>query len=137
MTFKEEILEFKGRTRRKLDNIYRDSMKDLVEQAQKPQAAGGNMPVETGFLRSSIRASLTSMPTPVRGAVSEEGFRYNYIKGRIDAIIDKAKFGIDTVYIGWTAAYARRQENQFGFMRLASQNWRQIVSRNSGKLKDK
>lgn len=93
--------------------IFRESAQRIAHEASVPRAQGGNMPVDTGFLRNSIRGSTSSMP----GSESEA----------VEIAILSAQLG-DTLYIGWTANYAIYMEARYGYMRLAAQNWKAIVN---------
>jgi len=111
------------RSQVRIDAVVKQSAQDLVNTAQTPRAKGGNMPVDTGFLRNSGMASLTGMPS---GTGSTES--------QVTLTIYRAKPG-DTIYFGWTANYAKYMERRYAFMRLAAQQWQDIVNRNARKLK--
>lgn len=104
--------------------------------------AAGNMPVDTGFLRSSLHASTTAMPVIDSSAVPKEGQTYNYDAGEVEAIIAGAEPGA-TLYFGYVAAYARVAE--YGgenrapraFVRSAAQNWQQIVEQKAAEAQAK
>jgi hypothetical protein len=98
------------------DGILRQSVQDVVHEANTPQAQGGKMPVDTGFLRGSLAASTSGLPVA------------NGIPVEL-AILDW-KPAESSLWIGWTAKYARHMEARYGFMRSAAQNWPAIVKRN-------
>lgn len=117
------------RTKGDVEEIWHEATKELVEEAQRTTDQGGNMRVETGYLRASIRASLSSMPSAISGNEPLPDSRYYYRPSVINRVINSAKYGKDTIHIGWTASYAGIREHRDGFMRLAAQNWRSIVKR--------
>lgn len=98
----------------------------------------GNLPVDTGFLRASLVATLGKTP-PSLVTYNPEGKRARYDPRRINAIIDQATLeqGINFTY---TASYAYYVEmgahGRAGrrFVGLAIQRWPQIVSRSSRSL---
>ena len=117
--------------------IFRDSAQRLGEEANKPEARGGKMPVDTGFLRNSFVASKDGMPTKQSLP--------------LPLVLISVQLG-ETVYVGWTAKYARRMEFGFegadklgrtysqagkGFMRSAAQRWPQIVNESARAVKSR
>lgn len=79
----------------------------VVNEAQRPVGAGGRMPVDTGFLRRSIRAAIGKAPDESSGSPL--------------SVLSFARLDQD-VYIGWHAEYAWFQELRKGFMRGALSN---------------
>lgn len=95
------------------------------------------MPVDTGFLRASLLASTSAMPSIDKGKVPAEGARPGqYVEDatQIELVINGAKLG-DPLYFGFTAAYAAVMEYGTGslppyaFVRTAAQGWQAIVAR--------
>lgn len=124
--------------------ILKQSAQELINEAQTPRAQGGRMRVDTGFLRASLMASTTAMPQidPTAKPLGE-GETYTPGDTVIEAVIAGAELG-ETIYIGYTAAYALRREFGFtgfdslnryynepgdAFVRTAAQNWPEIVRR--------
>lgn len=100
----------------------------------------GNLPVDSGFLWSSLRAEIGVDPIPVFDK-PEDMARMTYNPDPINFVIIGAQ-AKDTITVAYTAAYARRMEygfkgtdslgrkyNQPGraFVRLAAQQWGKIV----------
>lgn len=101
--------------------VFRTSVERTIEDAQKPKGDGGNMPIDTGFLRASGQTSLSGMPQgPTR---KTEGFP----APNANLVIASAQIG-DKIFFGWTAAYARVREYHDGFLRSAVQKWRTTVA---------
>lgn len=105
-----------------------------------PAGEGGNMPVDTGFLRASLRVTKDS-PLGMTAA-STTGVAITYSDAAAALVIGTAEIG-DTLYASYTAKYAARinygfagtdslgrEYNQRGyqFVGLAAQKWPQIVS---------
>lgn len=78
-----------------LDAIFRESVQELVSQMQ------ALVPVDTGFLRASLRASTTAMPVL---SLDNPGGRFALDIGQIELVIMGADAG-DTIYLGYTAKY--------------------------------
>lgn len=120
------------RNKELLDVVVKESVRDLIEEAQTPEAKGGKMKVDTGFLRASGQLSLTGMPSgPVRGA---DGQNYDYNPTTTITVLNGYKSG-DTLFFGWTAEYAIYREAYDGFLISAIQNWQKIVDRNTAALR--
>lgn len=126
--FAGQVRAFTDRARARQEAIFKVSAERVLERASVPKSQGGRMPVDTGFLRNSARASTEGVPSresrdpPLVFAIMELG---------------------DTVTVGWTAAYALRMEHGFvgedklgrtyaqqgnGFLRSQVQNWPFIVA---------
>ncbi len=126
--FGQQVKGWTDKTKRRQEAIFRGSAERVFEIVSTPIAQGGRMPVDTGNLRGSARASTSGMPSS-SGAPPELLFATMQVG--------------QTAWVGWTAAYALRQEYGFhgpdslgrvysqagkGFMRAAVQQWPQIVA---------
>lgn len=106
--------------------------------------AANGVPIKTGFARASVRASKSEMPPIDKGFSGKKGETYNATASfdEVTTVIASAQLG-ETVYVGWTAAYARRLEYGFtgkdslgryfnqpprSFVRLAALQWPKIVA---------
>lgn len=118
---------------RRMEETFRASAQDVYEEVTRPVDKGGNMRIKTGFLRASLMASTSSMPSIQPNArppadAGENSYRPN--DGEIALTIAKAQLG-ETIYLGFTASYAPYREALDGFVRLAAQKWPQIVAKNA------
>jgi HK97 gp10 family phage protein len=122
-TFTAQIKAFTDRAKEKMETVVKQSAQEVFSIAQTPKARGGRMPVDTGFLRNSMVASLNG----------------STVGGGADAYV-LAVAGMDlgdTVFAGWTANYARFMEYGTSktpanyFMLSAAQQWQAIVARNA------
>lgn len=111
------------------DMLARESIQALTDEANKPKSKGGNMPVDTGFLRASGQISLSGMPSgPVRGRDRKDGETGElYRAPEAYAVLSGVVAGM-TVFFGWTAVYARKQNLYNGFLDKAIMNWQKIVN---------
>lgn len=123
----------------RLTAVFRESTKLVVRQAQVGEP---HIPVDTGFARSSIRASLSEMPPIDPSAKGSPDRSYPYDQGEVLLVINQAQAG-QTIYVGWTAAYVAQlekghsQQAPEGFVRLAAMQWPQIVSATVQRLKSR
>lgn len=129
-TFTAQVSAFVARSKGRLDAVVRESVQRLVEDMQIPVGAGGNMPVDTGYLRSSLQ--ITDTPPMVRAGAPGAGQSYSYNEAAISLQIAGMPTGKVT-YLSYGASYAAAVE--FGargrpgraFARLAAQKWPSIV----------
>jgi hypothetical protein len=103
---------------------------------QEPTAKGGNMRVDTGFLRASGQGSLTGMPTgPTRGERTEPD---SYTTNEQQTVVELGKLKLGaTFYFGWTAAYAAIREVYDGFMERGLRQWPRIVAINTDIIRER
>lgn len=119
--FTASVAAFGSMATRRATAIVRESSQRLIEQAQTTRGNGGNLPIDTGFLRASGQASLAGLPYgPSQQGEAMGQFDYTFV-------IAQMQLG-NTLWFGWTANYAIFMEFKYGFMRLAAQNWQSIVN---------
>lgn len=132
-SFGNEVAAYVDRYKKRLRATAKESVQETVDIAQKTRGEGGRMRVDTGFLRASIAAKVGSMPSgesenngqPASyegSAVSAELLRWNPDKG-------------ETIFVGWSASYARPREAEDGFMRGATEKWPDTVDKVAEKVK--
>lgn len=102
------IRKYKSR----LNEVRAAATMDMVEEMSRSRAQGGNMPVDTGNLKNSIRGALNTRPSSFSGS---------------PALAVAGAATDDDILIGWTANYAWPMEIRYGFMRSALQKWPQFV----------
>ena len=114
------------KTERRMLAVTRQSTQTLVELCQ------ARIPVDTGYARASIQASLESMPPINPNSRGQKDQTYDP-GGAVSAVIASAPLG-ETIYVGWTASYVGFLENGHskqapaGFVRVSVLEWPQIVS---------
>ncbi len=129
--FTAQISEWTKKTEGALEQVVRQASMRVFEEMTRPQDGGGNMPVDTGYLRSSVRASLRAMPRILSSREGKEGQFYSP-SGQVEATIATLPLG-KPLYLGFQAAYAAREN--YGskkhkghlFVEQAAQKWGQIV----------
>jgi hypothetical protein len=122
--FIADVSKFTDLTADKMLRVARQSIQDVVRIAQTPVAQGGNMPVDTGFLRNSL-------VTEVRGSRAGEGAD-SYVLG-----LSALQLG-DPFQVSWTAEYAIPRHYMVGvgqggglWRDNAAQQWSRIVEQNA------
>ena len=115
------------KSEQRLRAVFREATKRTVAIAQE------RIPVDTGYARSSVRASLQSMPPIDPGASKPTGGSFTYDPGDIVLTIAGAEIG-QTIYVGWTANYVgyleagSSKQAPSGFVRLAAMQWQATVN---------
>lgn len=132
-SFVASVSAFVAQTKQRIDAVVKESAQRVVEDMQTPVGAGGNMPVDTGYLRASLQAS-TEAPIPIAaGAKPAEGASYGYSSGPIELVIAGMRAD-QTLYVTYTANYAaivnygRSGRPGRLFVDLAAAKWPQIVN---------
>lgn len=114
---------------------FKGSAQDVVRGVTTPTAKGGRMRVKTGFLRASLMTSTAAMPRidpNAKPASEEDRFRFNM--GQHTAAIVSATMQ-DTIYMGFTAAYAGPREYWDGFIEAERVKWPNTAKRNIAKAR--
>jgi hypothetical protein len=131
MSFDVQVSQFRRRALEKIDNVYRASIRDVIDEATQTQPSVsetgtfvvGKLPVLTGRLAESLFVAINgSMRLNQRTAYRRS--------------VDKVK-ATDRVSFGWTAPYAATIEYGGGpiegrfFATNAVRKWNSIVRRNA------
>jgi len=124
-TFTADLSRFENLTREKMERIARQSIQDVISDAQETVAMGGALPVDTGFLRNSLATELNGS---------------NVATGEDSYILAIAQLQLgDNLRAGWTAEYARARHykpEDFGqgggmWRDKAVAKWQDIVAKNA------
>lgn len=108
-----------------LEAVFKEAAQDLVSQLNVLVPVG-----ETGFLRSSLMASTTAMPSLTR---ANPGISVPGDLGDILLVINSADLG-DTLYLGYTANYAAfvhfgaQGRTPRPWVTMVAQRWEMIVA---------
>jgi hypothetical protein len=126
--FLADVSKFVDLTTRDMLLVAKESLQDVIRDAQTPVGAGGQMPVDTGFLRNSLTVE-------VRGSQVAEGGD-SYTLG-----IAQLNLG-DPISFAWTAQYAIPRHYAVGvgqgggaWRDIAAAKWSSIVTVNANKLR--
>jgi hypothetical protein len=126
LSFQASMDDWVKETNQRMTAVFREASQRVALTAAR------NVPVDTGFARASVRASLSGMPSIVKGSKGEKGQVYGEDFGQVSAVIAHAEIG-DTIYVGWTASYilpleyGHSKQAPAGFVRLAAAQWQVIV----------
>jgi hypothetical protein len=126
LNFAAQVDDWARKSEARLTAIFREATQRTVSLAQQ------RIPVDTGFARASVRASLQDMP-PIDPAATKPGGPVSYDSGAVTLTIAGAEIG-QTIFVGWTANYVQYLENGHskqapsGFVRLAALQWPHTVS---------
>ncbi|WP_379069555.1 HK97 gp10 family phage protein [Mesorhizobium sp. UC22_110] len=114
-----------------LEAVFKESAQELVSQLNELA------PVDTGFLRASLMASITAMPQMTRANPGAAG---PADLGDIVLVIAGADLG-DTIYLGYTANYAAyvhygaRGNAPRPWVTMVAQRWIAIVEAKAAEVK--
>lgn len=112
--------------------VRRESVQRHIEIMQTPLGAGGNLRVDTGFLRASLRTAIGSANFAITYKPDDENARYTFDPSDVSLVIAGAEID-DPIEAVYTANYARPREygarGQPGdrWVGLAAQRWVQTV----------
>jgi len=138
-SFSKQVAAFQRKAESRFRAVARTAVQDTVEIAQRTVGESGRMRIDTGFLRSSIQASLNSMPSgPTR---PKKGSKKNDYAGRQVSgepvsvtLLRWNPVKPFPLFIGWTANYAQIRESKDGFMRGAAEVWDTTVANAARKI---
>lgn len=129
-SFSATVSEWVAKTKQRQEAVYKGSAQTIVSYMQTTRAAGGNLRVDTGFLRASLIATTGTIPAVT---FKPEGVdRFYYDAGPINLVISGAAI-TDPIIVAYTANYARPREygarGQPGdrWVGLAAQLWVGVV----------
>lgn len=149
LNFDAQVSGWVRETRERMTAVFRESVQRTISEAQ------ANVPVDTGYLRASLRLSLSAMPqiekdTRIKAGLTEAGAAFAAAGGSTPQrgrgagffqpvgdyvlTIASAKLG-DTVFAGYTASYSAHVEYGTSFMAprayvgRAAARWPAIVTR--------
>lgn len=139
--FSHAVLKFSEEAKKSNEEVLRRATANLVRELKLPgptkttgsTGEGGAMPLFTAHLRSSLRASMTEMPT-IDPNNYGPGVGVNSVEDETQTTGVIAGFGQGQIlYLGFTAAYALKQNYGFGthqgylFVERAGGMWPELV----------
>lgn len=114
--------------------VWQESFIQFVYFMQRPTEQGGNMPVKTGFLRSSLMVSTSPLAWSRTRKPDTGFFQYTWFPTEMETTVRSAKVG-QTLYCMYQAEYASVIEYEYYmFQRLAVQMWPTIVEQVKARL---
>lgn len=103
-SFSEAVGSWASATERRLSAVHKKAIEKLAMEMTRTRAEGGNVPVDTGNLYRSLLASTTAMPKTAEAPFSGSN---------VPSVIATLRLN-DTLWLGFQAKYARRQN--YGFV---------------------
>lgn len=123
-SFAETVARWVSEAESRQLSVVREAAQDMAVEANTPREKGGRLPVDTSFLRSTLRAKRNNKP---RGKGENTGRApREWDAGVIALTLQRLQLG-DRLVMGWTANYAEYMEARYMFMRSAAQQWPQFV----------
>jgi len=133
--FTAQVEAIVAKSEKRMTALARESIQDVINDAQLKRSEGGRMRIDIGFLRASGQGSYTGMPTgPSRPPADAKPGSFDYNASQTETMLAQLKIGA-VFYFGWTAFYAKYREAYDGFLGVAVQKWPDIVKRNTEKIK--
>lgn len=136
LSFSAQIDDWVRGSEARMTAVFRESCQTVAPKST------ARIPVDLGFARASIRGSTKSMPPidPSFDNKEKQQIDAGFALNDITMVIATAKIG-DTVYLGYTAAYALALEHghskqaPLGFVGITALEWPRIVQEVSQELK--
>lgn len=134
LSFAAQVDDWVKETKQGMTAVFRESTQRTVSIAQ------ARIPIDTGFAKASVRASIDSMPPIDPAFKGVKGSAYSYDGGQISVVIAGAELG-QTIYVGWTANYVgvletgSSKQAPSGFVGLAAAQWPATVNEVTSELK--
>lgn len=129
MGFSKDVQKWGDKALRRVRYVARTATLDVVNDALISTAKGGNMRVDTGFLRASGQAKIGAMPSGPTSNPDREIYGENELaKGApIGSTLLRWQAEKERFYFGFTANYARYREYKDGYLRAAAMQWQDFV----------
>ena len=131
-SFSAQISAWAAQTQARMTAVFRTASEDVIADMQKPVDGGGNMPVITGFLQSSLQVG-TDGPTEATMVNPNPSGTFAANDAAAALAIAGAEIG-DTIWATYGAVYAksvnygRNGANGRLFVETAAQKWPEIVA---------
>lgn len=133
-TFEAAVGEWARKVEGAVDVIFKEACQELVSELNTL------VPVDTGFLRSSLMASSTAMPVLNQANPGQGAFVPDV--GTIELVIAGADAG-DTIYLGYTANYGAHVHYGANgrpgrpWVSMVAQRWQTIVAQKAGEVRSR
>lgn len=132
-TFEAAVGEWARKVEGAFDVVFKEAAQELVSELNTL------VPIDTGFLRASLRASTTDMPLLTR---ENPGGPMPDDMAEIVLVIAGAEAG-DTIYLGYTANYAAYVHYGANgrpgrpWVAMVAQRWQSIVAQKAGEVRSR
>ncbi len=129
-SFSAQVSAFASKTKERMVAVRNKAVETTIEQMQTPVGKGGNMPVDTGFLRASLQVTTSAPVAAVMENPGEGAFRYDgeqVVLTLLNAPLDQAIFATYGARYAPFQEYGARGRPGRRFVALAAQNWTRNV----------
>ena len=136
--FTAKVADFVKESDQRMNAVVLDSVQTTINIANNPRAKGGQMRVDTGFLRASGQVSFDALPVgPARGVGRKNKNDTSLIYDAPESYSAKlAGFNLgQTIFYAWSASYAAIRNTYDGFLDNAVQQWPDTVKASVEKLR--
>lgn len=135
--FEAQVSDWVRASQERMIAVRNDAAQEIVALAQKPGpsvanpagSGGGAMPIDTGFLRASLVASIGRALPTLRDNPNPDG-RFRFEQVGINLTIAGADIS-EPITVAYSASYASIMENRYAFVRLAAQQWPRVVAQSA------
>jgi hypothetical protein len=122
-SFTAQIDAWTRKSEARVEAVFKQSAQEVFSVAQRPVAAGGNMPVDTGTLRSSLLTGRDG------GAIFEGAD--SYVLAIAGVPLGGRVLGVWTANYASAVHFGARGRRGRMWVDLAAQQWQDIVTRNA------
>lgn len=139
-SFSDQVNAFAKATPERMTAVWRDAVQRTVSSMQQTVGAGGNLPVDTGFLRNSIAANKGTAPTAPLTRNPGGSFSYEASDINLTILSSTPQDGLSVVYTAEYAIYVEfgaRGRAPRRFVGLAAQRWPEFVRRANNALENR
>ncbi len=143
--FEDQVREFTRKAQARYRATARLAVQDTISMAQRVRIgtatdlsgisdvpSGGRMPIVTGFLRASNQAAQRIMPSGPSDNPKNKKYPIDTQVAGEPVSVTLARWDPNTqatLFVGWTANYARRMEAKYGFLQGSVEQWDQTVKK--------
>jgi hypothetical protein len=116
----------------RIEAVAKAAVQEVISIAQTPVSAGGNLPVDTGFMRASLTAE-PGLTVPAATRASGGDAPHSFDATSVNLTIANADLETGLTF-AWTANYSRHVHYGTSkmqgrpFLTLAAQRWPQILA---------
>lgn len=120
------------RAKTRLNVVYQEALVNLAREMQRPITEGGNMPIRSGFLQSTLEVRVDGS---IPGLVEHPGGTgYSWDASATNRLLRTATIRKHRATLTYTAKYAQFAEYRHRFTALAVQRWPALVAESASKI---
>jgi len=136
-SFEAKVTAWVRASKERMVAVRNDAAQEIISIAQKPgpsvanpaNSGGGAMPISTGYLRSSLVATIGTDLPALQDNPNPDG-KFSFDQSTVNLTIAGADINAP-ITAAYSARYARVMENRYAFVRLAVQQWPRVVAQSA------